>query len=75
MKIFKKERLPNGRTHVYLKLFSYNDKFQYVYGKRFSGLTQKELEFCVKSQYKMWHGKKLNLKSVNDDMCRQSSCT
>lgn len=72
MKIFKKERLPNGRTHVYLKLFSYNDKFQYVYGKRFSGLTQKELEFCVKSQYKMWHGKKLNLKNpqtFNEKLC------
>ncbi len=72
MKIFKKERLPNGRTHVYLKLFSYQDKFQYVYGKRFSGLTQKELEFCVKSQYKMWHGKKLNKKNpqtFNEKLC------
>lgn len=65
MKIFKKEILPNGRMHLYLKLFSWkpNAKFERIYAKRFQGLTQKELEYCVKAQYEQGFGKKLNLKN------------
>ena len=47
-------------------------KFNRIYAKRFQGLSQKELEFCIKSQYKAWHGKKLDLnnpKTFNEKLC------
>ncbi len=78
MQILKKERFPNGRRHILLfgvKIISYKkrgSKFERIYKKRFNGLTQKELEFCVKSQYKSWHGKELDLdnpKTFNEKLC------
>ena len=63
-KIIRKEVSPNGRTRVYLKLFSWkpNAKFERIYAKRFQGLTQKELEYCVKAQYEQGFGKKIKFK-------------
>ncbi len=55
---FKKE---DRRLNVFVlgkKIFSHKirNEFEKIYAKRFKGLTEKELEFCVKEQFKQCHG-------------------
>ena len=69
MKIFYKEKKSNGRRHIYFlghKIFSYKRKikqslYDVIYGKRFSELTEDEMSFCLKEQFKMRTGDELNL--------------
>lgn len=55
----------NGQGYKLIKVLGLNiklyNKFDKIYAKRFDGLNQTELEFCVKHQYKSWFGQKLNL--------------
>jgi len=47
-------------------------KFDKVYSKRFRGLTQSELEFCVREQHKQWFGHYPDLenpKTFNEKLC------
>lgn len=45
------------------KIFShrYKTKFEKIYAKRFSGLSQAKLKYCVLEQFKQWHGYYPNL--------------
>lgn len=69
MKIFSKERFPNGRRHIYfcgIKIFSYSkkqsiSKFDRIYSHRFDGLTQDEMRYCLEEQFRRYAGYKLNL--------------
>jgi len=67
MKIFRKKRFPNGRRHIYfmgVKIFSYQKRlsgFDAVYNRRFEGLTDKEIKYCLQEQFQRFAGYKLNL--------------
>ena len=69
MKIFSKERFQNGRRHIYfcgIKIFSYSkkqsiSKFDRIYARRFDGLTQDEMRYCLEEQFRRYAGYKLNL--------------
>lgn len=57
-----------NRKILYLlghKIFSHKaaTKFDKLYKKRFYGLSEKEIEYCVKEQFKIWHGCYPNLKT------------
>lgn len=67
MKIFSKKHFPNGRRHIYfmgVKIFSYQKHltgFDAVYAKRFEGLTDKEIKYCLQELFQRFAGYKLNL--------------
>jgi hypothetical protein len=69
MKIFRKEIKANGRRHIYLlgiKIFSYKkvvkiSKYDKIYSKRFEGLSEKDMRYCLEVQFKKHAGYKLNL--------------
>lgn len=69
MKIFKKERFPNGRRHIYffnIKIFSYRrkrelSKYEQIYARRFNGLTPDEIRYCIEEQFKSQVGYVPNL--------------
>ena len=69
MKIFTKERLPNGRRHIYLfgiKIATYKkhiSKFDRIYARRFNGLNDDEIAYCLKHLFKKYTGHRLNLKT------------
>ncbi len=66
-KIFKKVKGPDGKRTIYLlgiKLFSYkkkNKKYKKIYAKRFKGLTEEEIRYCLEVQFKKATGYELNL--------------
>lgn len=67
MKIYKKERLPDGQRHIYLfgkKIISYKkrpSKFRTLFDKRFDGLTDKQVKYCIEHQFKRRFGYLPNL--------------
>lgn len=67
MKIFQKIKKENGRIYLYLcgtKIFSYkksSKKYNTIYGRRFDGLTEKEMRYCLEYQFKRWADYSLNL--------------
>lgn len=69
MKIFTKERLPNGRRHIYLfgiKIASYKkrkSKFNRIYARRFDGLTDSKIRYCLSHLFKQYTGYRLNLRN------------
>ena len=56
-----------NRKKVYLfgkKVLSYkckHSKFEKIYAKRFEGLSDDELKYCIMEQYKEWHGEYPNI--------------
>lgn len=60
MKIFQKIKKDNGRRQIYfcgVKIFSYKkkkalSKYDLVYAKRFNGLAESEIRFCLEEQFK-----------------------
>lgn len=69
--IFKKERLPNGRRHIYLfgiKICSYKKRlsqFDKIYAQRFCGLPESKIRYCLEQQFKNALGYPLNLDNPN----------
>ncbi len=69
MKIFQKIKKDNGRRQIYfcgVKIFSYKkkkalSKYDLVYAKRFNGLAETEIRFCLEQQFKERVGYPLNL--------------
>lgn len=67
MKIFRKERTPDGCRHIYMfgmRIFSYKkhqSKFVRVYARRFDGLNAEEIRFCLKKIFRKHLGYRLNL--------------
>ncbi len=67
MVLFKKEILHNNRVHILFcgfKIFSYKNifsKFNKIYTRRFDGLNEKEMKYCLKHLFKLYTGKRLNL--------------
>lgn len=55
MKLFQKIKKQNGRQHIYfcgIKIFSLkNSKYDKIYAKRFKGLTEKEIRYCLTEQF------------------------
>ena len=66
MKIFYKKRCANGQRNIYffgVKIFSYQkhlSKYDKIYAKRFDGLSEKEIRYCLEKQFKRRLGYKLN---------------
>ncbi len=69
MKILKKQKLPNNHIGVYLfglKIFDYKQfvsKFDKIYARRFKGLTDAELKYCLKYQFKKYTGRRLHIEN------------
>ena len=69
MKIISKIKYPNGKREIYLfgkKVFSYKKKrkatkYDEIYARRFDGLTQEEIRYCLEVQFERMCGYKLNL--------------
>ena len=69
MQIFRKERYPNGRRHIYfcgIKIFSYSkkrklSKYDEIYARRFDGLAPNEIRYCLEQQFMRSVGYPLNL--------------
>lgn len=69
MQIFRKERYPNGRRHIYfcgIKIFSYSkkrklSKYDEIYARRFDGLSPEEIRYCLEQQFMRSVGYPLNL--------------
>ena len=69
MKLFCKKKKNNGRRHIYfcgLKIFSYKkkkalSKYDLIYAKRFDGLTENEMRYCLEEQFKNTVAYPLNL--------------
>ena len=67
MKIFSKQRYDDGRRDIYflgIKVFSYKkriSKYESIYARRFYGLNEKEMRYCLEQQFIRNAGYKLNL--------------
>lgn len=69
MKIISKIKHQNGKREIYLfgkKVFSYKKKrkatkYDEIYARRFDGLTQEEIRYCLEVQFERMCGYKLNL--------------
>ena len=77
MKIFMKEKYPNGKRKIYFlgkKFFSYKKRqqssiYDKIYSKRFNGISAKEARYILEYQFERMVGYKLNLdnpKSFNE---------
>ena len=69
MKIISKVKYPNGKREILLfgkKVLSYKKKkkitkYDEIYARRFDGLTQEEIRYCLEVQFERMCGYKLNL--------------
>lgn len=67
MKIFAKKRLNNGQRDIYfcgIKIATYKrrpSKFDRIYARRFDGLSDDEIAYCLKHLFKKYTGYRLNL--------------
>lgn len=69
MKIFQKIKKDNGRRQIYLfgvKVLSYKkrkklSRYDLIYAKRFDGLTEDEMRYCLEEQFKNTVAYPLNL--------------
>lgn len=69
MKIISKIKHKNGKRQIYLfgkKILSYRrkkkvTKYDEIYARRFEGLTQEEIRYCLEVQFERMCGYKLNL--------------
>ena len=54
----KQENNKTTLTVLGKKIYSHRkqSEFDKIYAKRFKGLTDKELLYCIREQYKQWHG-------------------
>ena len=72
MKLLRKEKKLNSRRHIYLfgiKVLSYKRKkkahklslYDQIFAKRFQGLTEQEMRYCLEKQFLQHTGSVLNL--------------